>query len=197
MPEIDVEKTLVEIEREKLPDKVPIKCHKCEYEWKYSGDNPFYAQCPKCRSQVNISSHRTDITQKENKKSEVEKDLKERLNKMDYGDVIIIEREEGNPIQIEKNWTIAEFFAQDRLVKREPDYWIQERKNKILRGSPIRLSEEDIAELEKKAREEDRELIDEIFNMVDLQKSSLKKLEEYLRSTFSKSKKKIEDYGSV
>lgn len=185
---------MTKTEREdKEKSTIPLKCHNCSYEWDYKGSADFYAPCPRCSYKVHIDKHRIDGKGKSSKKE----NLKEDLEAMDYGSRLIKHREKGNPIQIEKNLGITEFFAEDRLVKRKPEYWIQERKGRVLRGTLIILSPEDIEELEKKAKGEGKELIDEFFDMVDLQKSSIKKLEEYLRSTFSKSKKKIEDYGSV
>ena len=34
--------------------KLKCKNKKCLYEWKYEGDNPFYATCPRCKSSVKI-----------------------------------------------------------------------------------------------------------------------------------------------
>jgi len=33
-----------------------LKCpnKKCNYEWEYKGDNPFYGVCPRCKSSVKI-----------------------------------------------------------------------------------------------------------------------------------------------
>ena len=31
-----------------------VTCHRCEYEWTYKGNNPYYCCCPFCRTTIRI-----------------------------------------------------------------------------------------------------------------------------------------------
>ncbi len=186
-------KSLVEMEREKLPDKVPLKCPKCGYEWEYGGDNPFFAQCPKCYTRMKIGKSRTDIEEEEPGKKKLS--LKEQLEDMDQGESMIIEREEDPPIKIEKSWVVE--GGEDRLIERKDEFWISEREHKGIRGKLIKLYQEDLDELERKAEENNEDLVDIIINIVNMKKTNKEKFKEFLHSLIKKPESKIEDFGGA
>ena len=33
-----------------------LKCKKCENEWDYKGDNPYYATCSRCLNKVKVEA---------------------------------------------------------------------------------------------------------------------------------------------
>ncbi len=40
--------------------KMKLKCtnKKCNYEWEYKGNSPFYATCPRCYRKINIQKQK-------------------------------------------------------------------------------------------------------------------------------------------
>ena len=189
----EIEKTLVEMEREKLPDQVPVQCYHCGYKWTYKGKNPFYAKCPACKRDVKLDKARTDIEEEPEPEEKKTDSLRNKLDEMDYGESLVIERGEDFPIKIEKGYTFAP--SGKRLLQRVPEYWISERKYRGVRGKLIRLYDEDLEELER-TKIGNKTLTDQIIKMIDLRKTSKEKFEEFLQSTINKSKKKLEEYGS-
>ncbi len=39
---------------------IKLSCQRCGNSWEYKGENPYYAQCSRCKSSVNISKRRLD-----------------------------------------------------------------------------------------------------------------------------------------
>lgn len=37
---------------------VRLKCQNCEHEWTYTGNNPRFGVCSRCKSSVSINLHR-------------------------------------------------------------------------------------------------------------------------------------------
>ncbi len=40
--------------------EIPLRCHRCGYEWTYKGKMKWYASCPQCRTSVKIEKQRLD-----------------------------------------------------------------------------------------------------------------------------------------
>ena len=145
----NIEKTLVDMEREKLPNKIPLGCSKCGHRWKYSGSNPFYAQCPRCKKQLHIPDHRIDIPVVEDIKQVTFKDIKE-LDK-DKGDKIVIDVENEPKITIEKVDREIENLLNGRVIKKTREAYkiSREKTKKSCLIVNMTISEEDLKTLFK------------------------------------------------
>lgn len=176
-----MEKSLVEIEREKLPDEVPVECYHCGYNWTYTGKNPFYAKCPACKRDIKLDKGRTDIEESSKKKP----GLKGELENMDQGESIIIETTDQS-IKIVKEWVLKS--GEGVIPEGGTRYWIKE--SGLNRAYPI--DPDDLDKIEELAEKEGLTFQEKITDLLNDKESFKEKLGRILSKSFTK----IEDFRS-